>query len=96
MIPLVQITNPGDYILCLETFQAMVNKGDLELVYATCPLDTVIDEQNRFYTRKIFHQFRCTNCNAVYGMYVDATQGGEIKMNDKIFVPEEYETKDGE
>jgi hypothetical protein len=29
-------------------------------------------------------------------MYVDATQGGEIKLNDKIFVPEEYEEKDGE
>ena len=29
-------------------------------------------------------------------LVVDATQGGEIKLNDKIFVPEEYEEKDGE
>jgi hypothetical protein len=27
-------------------------------------------------------------------MYVDATQGGEIKINDKVFDPDEYEAKD--
>ena len=96
MIPLVRIHNPNEYIMCIESFNRMIVKGEMELVYATCPLDQIIDEQGRFYTRKLFHQFRCTNCSAVYGMYVDATQGGEIKLNDKIFVPEEYEEKDGE
>jgi len=94
MIPIAQIHNPQEYMICIDSFGRMVEKGEMELVYATCPLDTVIDEQGRFYSRKLFHQFRCTSCGTIYGMYVDATQGGEIKINDKIFDPDDYQAKD--
>ncbi len=93
LIPIVQIHNPAEYTLCVESFLRTVIKGDLEIVYASCPLEEVIDEQGRFYSRKLFHQFRCTKCGTIYGMYVDATQGGEIKINDKIFDPDDYEDK---
>ena len=93
MIPVVRIHNPTEYMMCAESFARTVAKGDLEMVYATCPLDRVIDEQGRFYTRKMFHQFRCTGCGTLYGMFVDATQGGEIKINDKVFDPDDYEEK---
>ena len=68
MIPLVRIHNPNEYIMCIDSFQRMIDKGEMELVYATCPLDSVIDSEGRFYTRKLFHQFRCTNCSSVYGI----------------------------
>lgn len=93
MIPLVMIHNPAEYAMCIDSFQRMIDKGEMELVYAICPLDMIIDDDGKFYTRKLFHQFRCTSCSTVYGMYVDATQGGEIKINDKIFDPDEYEEK---
>ena len=50
MIPLVRIHNPNEYIMCIESFNRMIVKGEMELVYATCPLDQIIDEQGRFYT----------------------------------------------
>ena len=88
-IPLVQIHNPQEYMLCLDSFMRMVNAGDLTIVYQTCPLDEVIKD-GIFYQQKLFHQFMCPACGFIYGMYVDATQGGEIKQNDKVFVPQEY------
>ncbi len=48
MIPIAQIHNPQEYMICIDSFGRMVEKGEMELVYATCPLDTVIDEQGRF------------------------------------------------
>lgn len=93
MIPIVQIHNPAEYVMCMDSFMGMVAKGDMEMVYATCPPDSIIDEQGRFYARKLFHQFRCTGCGTIYGMYVDATQGGEIKINDKVFDPNDYDEK---
>ena len=88
-IPLVQIHNPQEYMLCLDSFMRMVNAGDLTIVYQTCPLDEVIKD-GKFYQQKLFHQFKCPACGCIYGMYIDATQGGEIKQNDKVFVPQEY------
>jgi hypothetical protein len=90
-IPLVRIHNPQEYMLCLDSFMRMVNAGNISIVYQTCPLDEVIVD-GKFYTQKLFHQFKCPACGAIYGMYVDATQGGEIKMNDKVFIPSEYES----
>ncbi|MCD7742192.1 MAG: hypothetical protein LUI06_08315 [Ruminococcus sp.] len=90
-IPLVKIHNPQEYMLCMDSFMRMVNHNKVEIVYQTCPLDQVIKD-GKFYTRKIFHQFRCNTCGCIYGMYVDATQGGEIKLNDKVFNPSEYDS----
>lgn len=92
IIPQVRINNPSDYQTCIKTFKGMTDVGELELVYATCPLDKII-LNGKFYTRKLFHQFRCKTCGAYYGMYVDATQGGEIRRNVKAFNPDDYETK---
>ena len=33
MIPLVRIHNPSEYILCIDSFQRMIDKGEMELVY---------------------------------------------------------------
>lgn len=89
-IPLVQIHNAQEYMMCLDSFMRMVLADQLEIVYQSCPLDKVIVD-GKFYKRKLFHQFKCPVCGCIYGMYVDATQGGEIKLNDKVFIPEEYE-----
>ncbi len=94
-IPLVRIRTPQEYMMCLNSFMSMVLADDLEIVYQTCHLDEVI-KGGKFYQQKIFHQFKCPACGSIYGMYVDATQGGEIKMNDKIFIPEEYGADNGE
>ena len=87
-IPLVRIHTPQEYMMCLDSFMRMINAGELEITYQTCPLDEVI-KHGKFYTRKLFHQFRCGACGCIYGMYVDAAQGGEIRQNDRVFVPEE-------
>lgn len=89
-IPLVKIHTPQEYMLCLDSFMRMVNQKNLTIVYQTCPLDEVIRD-GKFYQRKLFHQFKCPACGCIYGMYVDATQGGEIRQNDKVFIPGEYE-----
>ncbi|SDA12260.1 hypothetical protein SAMN02910447_00565 [Ruminococcus sp. YE71] len=88
-IPLVTIHNPQEYFLCLDSFIRMVMHNDLEIVYQTCPLDKVYVD-GKWYKRKIFHQFKCPACGSIYGMYCDVAEGGEIKMNDKVFIPEEY------
>lgn len=92
-IPLVQIHNPKEYMLCLDSFMRMVLSDRVSIVYQTTPLDEVIVD-GKFTRIKNFHQFKCNGCGCYYGMYVDATQGGEIKQNDKMFVPEEYEYRD--
>ncbi|MCD8094741.1 MAG: hypothetical protein LUE12_01235 [Ruminococcus sp.] len=89
-IPLVRIHTPQEYMMCLDSFMRMVNADDLKIVYQTCPLDKVIVD-GKFYTRKLFHQFQCQGCGCIYGMYVDAEQGGEIKLNDEIFYPGNYD-----
>lgn len=88
-IPLVKIRTPQEYMALLDGFMRMVRADRLEIVYQSCHLDEVIVD-GKFYKRKLFHQFKCPACGCIYGMYVDAAQGGEIKMNDRVFIPEEY------
>ena len=68
-IPLVQIHNPQEYMLCLDSFMRMVNAGDLTIVYQTCPLDEVIKD-GKFYQQKLFHQFKCPACGCKFSVRI--------------------------
>lgn len=89
-IPLVKIHTPDEYRMCLESFIRMIMADQVSVVYQTTPLDKVVVD-GKFTRVKNFHQFKCNACGCLYGMYVDATQGGEIKQNIKMFILEEYE-----
>ena len=91
-IPLVDIKSPADYIAALEAFSRMENAGFLEKVYENFPIEAIFTGNIGGKT-KFFHQYRCTNCSTVYGMFVNTTIGGQIKINEKIFDPSEYEDK---
>lgn len=89
-VPLTDIHTPQEYILCVGSLTRMVLAGDAEIVYQNCPLDRLMDKNNRWVKQKLFHQFRCTGCGTVYGMLFNTSAGGQIKINDKIFDPEDY------
>lgn len=92
-IPLVEIKSPADYITALEAFSRMEDRGLLEKVYENFPIEAIFTGRTGGRT-KFFHQYRCTGCSTVYGMFVNTTIGGEIKINEKIFDPSEYADKD--
>ena len=75
-IPLVDIKSPADYIAALEAFSRMENAGFLEKVYENFPIEAIFTGNTGGKT-KFFHQYRCTNCSTVYGMFVNTTIGGQ-------------------
>ena len=52
-----------------------------------------MDNDNKWYAEKLFHQFRCTKCGTIYGMLCNTHTGGQIKINDKVFDPADYHDK---
>lgn len=84
------IPNPGSYLMMLEAINAMVEAGEVEITYQTCPIPDVLKD-GKFFAPRLFHQFRCTKCGTIYGLLCD-TQGGDgqLKINPKVFNPEEY------
>lgn len=89
-IPVCDIRTPEEYMLCVSCLARELLAGNVEMVYQTCPLNKIMDEDNKFYAEKIFHQFRCTKCGTIYGMLINTHKGGQIKINDKIFNPDDY------
>ena len=67
-IPLVEIHTPQEYMLCIGSLARMLLAGEVEMTYQTCPLDKIMDNDNKWYAEKLFHQFRCTKCGTIYGM----------------------------
>lgn len=88
-IAVTEVKKPVEYVLSVESFNQMVRAGELEIVYQTCPLDKIMVD-GKFFAEKLFHQFRCTKCGTIYGLFINTTCGGEIKINDKIFNPADY------
>lgn len=89
-IPLCEITTPVDYLAAIDCFRRMIEAGELEATYQTCPLDLVILQNGKFFADRLFHQYKCTKCGTVYGMLVNTHLGGEIKINQKAFDPSDY------
>lgn len=89
MIPLVEFKSPADYAACLQSFAGMVVAGDMEIVYQSFPIELLlrpaIVKKNKF-----FHQFRCRSCGTIYGILANTRVGGQIKINEKIFDPNNY------
>ena len=67
-IPLVEIHTPQEYMLCIGSLARMLLAGEVEMTYQTCPLDKIMDNDNKWYAEKLFHQFRCTKCGTIYGI----------------------------
>ena len=95
-VPLVEIHTPTEYQLCVGSLARMCLAGEAEIVYQTCPLDQIMDKENRWYAPKIFHQFRCTKCGTIYGMLLNTRIGGPINIHDKVFDPADYPDKPDE
>ncbi len=76
----------------------MVKDGKLETTYMTCPFDRIFSDKNgniAFYAPKMLHQVRCKECGKIYGLFCDVEVGvGQIKENDKVFNPDDYNKKD--
>ncbi len=89
MIPLTELKTPADYMTAVEAFMRMEKAGEVERVYENYPLELVFAGMNDRRT-KFFHQFRCTKCSTLYGMFVNITAGGEIRINEKVFDPADY------
>ncbi|MBR4554083.1 MAG: hypothetical protein IKO27_00655 [Ruminococcus sp.] len=92
IIPLTEIKSPMDYLAALEAFDRMESRGILEKVYENYSFREILTGMTGGKT-KFFHQYRCRTCSTVYGMFVNTTIGGEIRINEKIFDPSEYEKK---
>ncbi len=90
MVPVTDIHTPQEYILCVGSMARMVLSGDAEIVYQNCPIDQLMDKDNKWVKEKFFHQFRCTKCGTIYGMLFNTKVGGQIKINDKVFDPSQY------
>ena len=103
IIPEAEIPDKANYFIAMKTLTAMVNAGDMELVYASCPLENIFDEKQQFRAQKYFHQLRCKDCGMIFGVFYNTKAGGQIKINSKIFNPDDYafldkgkEEKEGE
>ncbi|MBR6102355.1 MAG: hypothetical protein IKP95_07995 [Ruminococcus sp.] len=89
MIPLVDIPSPTDYLSAMQSFHGMILQGTMEAVYESMPIELMIAGGINT-AQKFFHQFRCKNCGTIYGIFVNMTAGGQIKINDRVFDPADY------
>ena len=89
-VPLVDIKTPQQYLLCIGSMARMVLNGDADIVYQNCPLDQMMDKDNNWVRKKFFHQFKCRGCGTIYGMLFNTAVGGQIKINAKVFDPNDY------
>ena len=94
-IPLVEFHNPLEYMMAVNAAENMLRQGNIEMIYQTCPLDEVMDKDGKFYSGRIFHQFRCAMCGTIYGMLASPLAGGgEIRINSKPYDPDDYKDKE--
>ncbi len=94
-IPLIEFKNPLEYMLAVNAMRNMLESGNIEMIYQTCPVEEIMDKDGKFYSARIFHQFRCSMCGTIYGMLANPLAGGgEIKINNKPFDPAEYADKE--
>ena len=70
-IPLVEIHTPQEYMLCIGSLARMLLAGEVEMTYQTCPLDKIMDNDNKWYAEKLFHQ--TGEQNAALSMVCSAT-----------------------
>ena len=85
------IPNVVEYAETIRQLEDLVNAGDLEVTYQTCPFDKVFGFDNKFFSPRMFHQVRCTRCGQVYGLFCDTRLGdAQLKMNHKVFDPNDY------
>lgn len=89
-VHLGSIIDPGQYILCLNSFLKMQRDGDMELAFASSPIETILDGESHWTRNKYFHQFRCTHCGMIYGMLYNINTGGQVIINHKVFDPADY------
>ena len=47
MVPVTDIHTPQEYILCVGSMARMVLSGDAEIVYQNCPIDQLMDKDNK-------------------------------------------------
>ena len=92
----MEIKTPQEYLMCVDSLQKMVDAGMAEIVFQTIPLHAVRDEYNVWGAEKMFHQFRCTKCGTIFGMLINVNKGGQLLINEKVFNPDDYPTKNEE
>lgn len=71
-IPLVEIHTPQEYMLCIGSLARMLLAGEVEMTYQTCPLDKIMDNDNKWYAEKLFHPVPGVQ-NAALSMVCSAT-----------------------
>lgn len=91
-----EIMSPQEYLLCANSLVGLLLAGDVEMTYSTCSLGRIVDADMKFTRNKYFHQFRCTKCGTIYGMLFNTQSGGEIRINEKVFDPNDYPDKEKE
>lgn len=52
-IPLAEIHTPQEYMLCIGSLARMLLAGEVEMTYQTCPLDKIMDNDNKWYAEKL-------------------------------------------
>ena len=88
-----EIISPQEYLFCANSLVGLLIAGDVEMTFSNCPLGRIVDDDMKFTKNRYFHQFRCTKCGTIYGMLFNTKTGGEIRINDKVFNPEDYPDK---
>lgn len=88
----------NEYAEIINLLSEMEKKGEIEPTYMTCPFDRVFGNLEEkviaFYSRRMFHQVKCTNCGEIYGLICDVELGdGQLKINEKVFNPDDYPSK---
>ncbi|NLZ45576.1 MAG: hypothetical protein GX896_02685 [Clostridiales bacterium] len=85
------LPNPASYLMALDSMNSMIEAKELVMTYQTCPIPDVL-KGGKFFTQKMFHQVQCTKCGTVYGLLCDTGMGdGQLKINPKVFNPDDYD-----
>ena len=71
-IPLAEIHTPQEYMLCIGSLARMLLAGEVEMTYQTCPLDKIMDNDNKSGMLKSFSTSSGVQ-NAALSMVCSAT-----------------------
>jgi len=70
------ICSQQDYMNCLNYIQQLIDAKRFVLVFASCPLDKVKDENGYWFDDIIAHTIRCKSCGKCYTCSADTFHGG--------------------
>ena len=77
---------PNKYLSALGQMEKLLASGNYEILFATCPIDKVMNDDGYWYDDIIAHEIRCKQCGTIFICSCDTYHGrGMLERKNSAF-----------